>query len=96
MRGWYALNREENNQWYSNKELYEMMVVLSKGLEKTNAELAKTQTMIRDYNGLREKVNELEIKLGESQGKETGGKNLWGYIVGAIGIASLILSRINI
>jgi len=86
---------KETEQWYSNKDLYEMMVVLSKGLEKTNAELAKTQTMIRDYNGLREKVNELEIKLGENQGKETGGKNLWGYIVGAIGIVSFILAQIR-
>lgn len=82
----------ENEQWYSNKDLYEMMVNLSKGLEKTNAELAKTQVMIRDYNGLRERLKACEMQLGESHGKEAGGKNVWGYIVGAIGIASFVLS----
>lgn len=79
-------------QWYSNKDLYEMMVGLSKGLEKTNAELAITQSLIRDYNGLRHKINECERALFENHGKEAGGKNVWGYIVGAIGIASFVLS----
>ena len=86
----------EKEQWYSNKDLYEMMVELSKRLESTNAEMTRTQVMIRDYNGLRQKINECESKLveyhGESLGKETGSKNTWGYIVGAIGIASFVLS----
>ena len=85
---------EEKDQWYSNKDLYEMMVNLSKGLEKTNAELSKTQVLIRDYNGLRQKINECEKALFENHGKETGGKNVWGYIVGAIGIASFVLSLV--
>ena len=38
-------------EWYDNKTLYEMMVDLSKRLEHTNAELEKTQVLIRDYNG---------------------------------------------
>ena len=79
-------------EWYNNKELYEMMVSLSKRLEATDAELAKTQTLIRDYNGLRQRINDCERSLFENHGKETGGKNVWGYIVGAIGIASFVLS----
>jgi len=84
----------EKEQWYSNKELYEMMVDLSKGLEKTNAELEKTQVLIRDYNDLRQKINDCEKALFEGHGKEAGGKNVWGYIVGAIGIASFVLSLV--
>ena len=79
-------------EWYDNKTLYEMMVDLSKRLEHTNAELEKTQVLIRDYNGLRQKIIECERALTENQGKEAGGKNVWGYIVGAIGIASFVLS----
>lgn len=79
-------------EWYDNKTLYEMMVNLSKRLERTSAELEKTQVLIRDYNGLRQKINECERALFESHGKEAGGKNVWGYIVGAIGIASFVLS----
>lgn len=78
--------------WYSNKQLYEMMVTLSKGLEETNAELGKTQVMIRDYNGLREKVGKLEKKVGEFSGKSTGGREMWGYIIGGIGVLLAILS----
>ena len=79
-------------EWYDNKTPYEMMVDLSKRLEHTSAELEKTQVLIRDYNGLRERLKACEMQLGENQGKETGGKNVWGYIVGAIGIASFVLS----
>ena len=79
-------------EWYSNKELYEMMVALSKRLEHTSAELEKTQVLIRDYNDLRQKINDCEKALFEGHGKEAGGKNVWGYIVGAIGIASFVLS----
>lgn len=94
-------------EWYSNKELYEMMVGLSKGLEKTSAELEKTQVLIRDYNGLREIVNECrdwQIRYdAEAQGEERQcqkteerSKFNWeriGYIVGiaGLGIAGLAL-----
>jgi len=81
-----------DKEWYTNKELYEMMVDLSKGLEKTNAELAKTQTMIRDYNGLRERLDKCEQRVDEIAGKSSGGKDMWGYVVGGIGIISFILS----
>jgi len=81
-------------EWYTNKELYEMMVDLSKGLEATNTELAKTQVMIREYNGLRARIEECEKKQRESTGKSAGSKDMWGYIVGAIGIVSFILSLV--
>lgn len=75
--------KDEKKDWYDNKDLYEMMVDLSKGLEKTNAELAKTQVLIRDYNGLRQRITDCEAKQNESQGAKTGGKDMWGYIFGA-------------
>ncbi len=81
-------------EWYDNKQLYEMMVSLSKRLEHTSAELEKTQVLIRDYNDLRQKINDCEKALFEGHGKEAGGKNVWGYIVGAIGIASFVLSLV--
>jgi len=79
-------------EWYDNKTLYEMMVNLSKRLEHTNAELEKTQVLIRDYNGLRGKVDAHEKILFESQGKEKGGKDMWGYIVGGIGVLLALIS----
>ena len=82
-------------EWYTNKEIYEMMIELGKGLEATNLELAKTQTMIRQYNSLREKIEICEQKLAESTGSRTGGKDMWGYLVGGIGILFAILSRLS-
>jgi tetrahydromethanopterin S-methyltransferase subunit G len=85
----------DKTQWYDNKELYEMMVALSKGLEQTNAELAKTQVLIRDYNGLRERLDKCERRLDQGEGQKTGSKDMWGYIVGGIGLLFAILSRVT-
>ena len=80
-------------EWYDNKTLYDMMVDLSKRLDRTSAELKKTQVLIRDYNGLRQKINECERALFENHGKEAGGKNVWGYVVGGIGILLALISH---
>jgi cell division protein FtsB len=99
---------KENQEWYSPKELYEMMVDLSKRLEGTNTELAKTQVLIRDYNGLREEVGECrrenqEIKAemqamkSESHGKEQAEKFAWdklGYIIGLAGVVVAIIALV--
>ena len=82
----------EQQEWYTNKELYEMMVDLSKGLEATNAELAKTQVMIREYNGLRARIDECEKYYVEVIGRSSGSKDMWGYIVGGIGLLFALIS----
>lgn len=81
-----------DKDWYSNKDLYEMMVDLSKGLEQTNAELAKTQAMIREYNGLRARIDRCEQSIYQSQGASKGSKDMWGYIVGGIGLLLALIS----
>lgn len=82
----------EGKEWYSNKQLYEMMVDLSKELEKTNAELTKTQTMIRDYNGLREEIAECRREIQELKSEKKGSKDMWGYVVGGIGLLLALVS----
>ena len=87
--------QREQREWYTNKDLYEMMVALSKGLEQTNAELAKTQVLIRDYNGLRERLDKCERRLDQGEGQKSGSKDMWGYVVGGIGLLFAILSRVT-
>lgn len=82
-------------QWYNNKDLYEMMVDISKRLESFGTELVKTQTLIRDYNGLRERLEKCERSIGESSGEKKGGANMWGFVVGGIGLLLAILSRLG-
>lgn len=86
------MSKNKERQWYTNKDLYEMMVDLSKGLEATNAELSKTQVLIRDYNGLRERIDQCEQKLAQSAGGKEGSKDMWGYIVGGIGLFFALIS----
>lgn len=79
-------------EWYSNQQIYEMMVKLSKRLEQTNAEMLVTQTMIRDYNGLRERLGTCEQQVLQILAAGTGRKDMWGYIVGGIGLLFAILA----
>lgn len=86
------LGEQEQREWYSNKEIYEMMVALSKGLEATNAELGKTQVLIRDYNGLREKIAELEAIVNSFKNTK---KDLrwWATIV--VAIAAVVVALVK-
>lgn len=86
------MTKNEEGQWYSNKELYEMMVALSKKIEELGSDLGKTQVLIRDYNGLREKIEACEQKLAQSAGGKEGSKDMWGYIVGGIGLLMALIS----
>lgn len=72
--------------WYSNKELYEMQVDLSKRMEQLSAELLQTQTLIRDYNGLRTRLDGCERRIEDMTGHARGGQAMWGYLVGGIGL----------
>ena len=72
------------DQWYSNKQLFEMMQTLTTKMAELQLEMAQTTILIRDYNGLRQKINECEKALFEGQGKAAGGKDMWGYIFGVL------------
>lgn len=92
---------DEQKEWYNNKQLYEMMVDLSKGLENTNAELTKTQTLIRDYNGLRTVINqcrEWQNNFDRQQQVEANrihfGWEKMGYVVGALGVVVAIVALV--
>ncbi len=82
----------DQGQWYSNKDLYEMQVQLSKKMESLSAELDKTQVMIRDYNGLRERVDGCEKRIEQMTGRGAGGQAMWGYLVGGIGVLLALIS----
>jgi hypothetical protein len=53
----------EQKEWYNNKELYEMFQQLKLDMADLSKEIAETRTLIRDYNGLRQKVDDTASKL---------------------------------
>lgn len=44
------------NEWYDNKAIYEMLQDVKTKMAELSKQMAETQTMLRDYNSLREKV----------------------------------------
>lgn len=53
----------DNQEWYSNKELYEMFQNIESEMYKLRQEMAETRAIIRDYNGLRQKVEDTSGKI---------------------------------
>lgn len=49
--------------WYSNKELFEKIDALYKEISELRTDLESTRTLIRDYNNLREKVDETATRV---------------------------------
>ena len=76
---------DEYKQWYSNKELFEMMQNLSAKLTETNEKISK-------YNGLRDDLDEAcqEVK----QLKIIVKLMVWGY--GIVGSAFLLALATNL
>ncbi|AEE95277.1 hypothetical protein [Mahella australiensis] len=53
----------DNQEWYNNKELYEMFQNIESEMYKLRQEMAETRAIIRDYNGLRQKVEDTSGKI---------------------------------
>ena len=84
------------NNWYSNKELFEMIDEFKADVIDLRLEMKETKTLIRDYNGLRKNINDNNKKVGELERKiETSidnRKEYIGYIIAAISTLFLILN----
>lgn len=50
-------------EWYDNKALFERIESLQKDMGALQKELAETRVLIRDYNKLREKLEDLAGKV---------------------------------
>lgn len=53
----------EVKEWYDNKALYEMLQALKSDIADLRKEMTETRTLIRDYNGLRAKVEDVSSKM---------------------------------
>ena len=49
--------------WYDNKAIYEMLQEVKADMTDLRKEMAETRTMIRDYNSLRQKLEETATKV---------------------------------
>ncbi len=49
--------------WYDNKDIYEMLQEVRQDISSLRQEMAATRTLIRDYNSLRQKLEETATKV---------------------------------
>lgn len=82
--------------WYNNKELYEMIDAFKKEVIALNVEMKETKVLIRDYNGLREVVNKINRKIAnverEMETYRNNKKEYIGYFIAAISILFYFLN----
>lgn len=90
----------ENEQWYSNKELFEKIEGLNQALSDFKIEILETKNLIRSYNGLRElqqeclkKIDDLEKDVDTIKAEKVTKKESRDY---AGWILALILGVISI
>lgn len=88
------------NQWYDNKDLFEMIQVLKKEMAGLMNDLTQTRQEIKVYNNLRgtlnqtmSELNDLKIEFAESQSKAVGRQSVangiikWGgWLIGLVGL----------
>lgn len=84
------------NDWYNNKQLYEMIDTFKKEVMELNLEMKETKVLIRDYNGLRENINAVNDKIisveKEIETYKNSKKEYIGYFIASISILFLLLN----
>lgn len=81
----------ENEQWYTNKDLFEMVQSLRGEMQDTRLELQQTRTVVRQYNNLREQLGTCQKDILTLQQKTVGKQavlnniRLWGAVLIALG-----------
>jgi hypothetical protein len=88
---------ERREQWYGNKEIYDMLMGLKEEISEVRFEMRETKILIRDYNGLRSIVQDCKERLDLATGQANQSKSIWektGYLVGAAGLTFAIWTYI--
>lgn len=77
-------------QWYSNKELFEQ-------INDLRFEMKETRDLIKQYNGLREEIGKVKAKVNEMEAKSKGKKSVgeairqWGgWLFALITLVTLV------
>lgn len=93
---------QDKKEWYSGKEIADMFIGMKQDISDLRVEMRETKTLIRDYNGLRKRIDKCEERLdkgeGQEQGEESTAKSAWekmGYIVGLAGVIVAIIALIK-
>lgn len=94
-KGWSIVPDKDNSQWYSNKDLFELINALQ-------AEMRETRAIIKRYNGLYEKLGNVKKKVDRIESEQQGRNEIkeairqWsGWIFGLVSLIILIYTTFN-
>ncbi len=93
------MNKDDNKEWNLIMQLQEKVDKANNKIDEVSIKIEKMQTLIRDYNGIRNRIDVCESRLDRNDANREGEKNIsrigWekiGYITGLIGAASALLA----
>ena len=76
----------------TQKEFYETIQKLEQEIHKVTNTMTETQTLIRDYNGLRGKINDFDNRLQTLEDNHKNKKNYREYIAWLVALANTLLA----
>lgn len=88
-----------DEQWYSNKELFEQLNAVQKDFHDLRFEMRQTRDVIKKYNGLREELGVMKEKIyrmeSRAQGQYSVGEAIrnWGGWLFALITLIVLFSR---
>ncbi len=84
-----------SEDWYDNKQLYEMLQNIKQEMTSLSKEMAETRTLIRDYNGLREKIDDTSERISKAESVITTLKWLIPALITGMGLLFTFLTYVK-
>ena len=73
-RNLHAIDKMQDGEWYSNQQLYEMIVEVDKNIKEFNQNLIKYNGLIEDRKEDREKIEQNEKKIQQLEQQKSKNK----------------------
>jgi len=90
------MSEEKSKDWYTPKDIYEMVQGLKEDMHQTRMELQETRAAVAHYNNLRKQVAQCQAEILTLQQHSVGQNMVWSRIRNwtaiIIAAASLILA----
>ncbi len=93
------MDTDDSREWNLIMQLQEKVDKANKKIDEVSIKIEIMQTLIRDYNGIRDRIDICESRLDRNDANREGERNTnrsgWekmGYITGLIGAASALLA----
>lgn len=84
----------EENQWYTNKDLFEQINGMQGDFQNLRSEMKETRNVIKKYNGLREELGAIKEQVNRMEARKEGKLKVYDGIVKyggwAVGILSML------